>query len=164
MKTVTIILLLAITALAGCSAPRTSSTDAPPTEGSPSETKSQTEEAGGIAQDVLIVLKRSGGIAGVDESWRISADGLITTSDGKESQVSTEALHAGVDELDSLGFFEMDSSYMPLDTCCDWFTYQLSVTANGKTHAVTALEGAQETPQDFWKAIEIVTGLLKEQQ
>ena len=96
----------------------------------------------------------------MDESWRISADGRIMASDGKDSQVSSDAIRAAVDDLDSLGFFAMSSSYMPLDTCCDRFTYQLSVTVDGKSHTVTALEGAQETPEDFWKAIDIVNSLL----
>ncbi len=157
MKTVSIILLLAIVALAGCSSPRIS------TQALPGETISPNEEQGETGKDLLIVLKRSGGLAGVDESWRVSADGRITASDGKESQVSSDAIRTAVEELDSLGFFELSSSYMPLDTCCDRFTYQLFVTVNGKSHTVTALEGAQETPEDFWKAIDIVNGLLKEQ-
>jgi len=158
MKTVAIILLLAIAALAGCSSPQIS------TEALPGETKSPNDESGETGKDLLIVLKRSGGLAGVDESWRISADGRILASDGKASQVSSDAIRAAVDELDSLGFFEMKDSYMPLDTCCDRFTYQLSVTVDGKSHTVTALEDAQETPEEFWKAIDIVNGLLKEQQ
>ena len=154
MKTVAIILLLAIAALAGCSSPQIS------TEALPGETKSPNDESGETGKDLLIVLKRSGGLAGVDESWRISADGRILASDGKASQVSADSIRAAVEALDSLGFFELNSSYMPLDTCCDRFTYQLSVTANGKTHVVTALEGAQETPEDFWKAINVVNILL----
>ena len=150
MKTVTIILLLAIVALAGCSSPQIS------TQALPGETKSPNDELGETGKDLMIVLKRSGGFAGVDESWRISADGRILASDGKASQASTDSIRAAVDELNSLGFFAMSSSYMPLDTCCDRFTYQLSVTVDGKSHTVTALEGAQETPEDFWKAIDIV--------
>ena len=155
MKTVTIIiLLLAIAALAGCSSPQIS------TQALPGETKSPNDESGETGKDLMIVLKRSGGFAGVDESWRISADGRILASDGKASQASTDSIRAAVDELNSLGFFAMSSSYMPLDTCCDRFTYQLSVTVDGKSHTVTALEGAQETPEDFWKAINVVNQLL----
>lgn len=158
MKTVAIILMLAIVALAGCSSPQIS------TQAMPGETNSPNDESGETSQDLLIVLKQSGGFAGVDESWRISADGRILASDGETSQASTDAIRAAVEALDSLGFFELNSSYMPLDTCCDRFTYQLSVTVDGKSHTVTALEGAQETPDEFWKAIEIVNGLLKEQR
>jgi hypothetical protein len=158
MKTVAIILLLAIVALTGCSSPQIS------TESLPGETKRPDEASGETGTDLLIVLKQSGGFAGVDESWRISADGRILASDGKASQASTDAIRAAVDELDSLGFFELNSSYVPLDTCCDRFTYQLSVTVDGKSHTVTALEGAQETPEEFWKAIDIVNSLLKEQE
>lgn len=158
MKTVAFILLLAIVALAGCSSPQIS------TQSLPGETKSPNEASGETGQDLLIVLKQSGGFAGVDESWRISADGRILASDGKASQASTDAIRTAVEELESLGFFDLNSSYMPLDTCCDRFTYQLSVTVGGKSHTVTALEGAQETPDEFWKAIDIVNSLLKEQE
>ena len=96
----------------------------------------------------------------MDESWSIASDGHITTHNGKQSQVSQAALSEAVNELEKLGFFEMEPSYVPLDTCCDRFTYQLQVTANGKTHSVTALEGAQETPGEFWQALDTVNGLL----
>jgi hypothetical protein len=143
MKTVAIILLVAITILVGCSPSKITATDIPVKAGSNAGTPVET------GQSVEIVLKRSGGFAGVDETWRIASNGRITARDGKESQVSQAALIEAASELEKLGFFEMESSYVPLDTCCDRFTYQLQVTANGKTHTVTALEDASETPDEF---------------
>jgi hypothetical protein len=154
MKTVAVILLIAVTVLAGCSPSKNATTDILTKIDSP------TDKPAELAQDVQIVLKRSGGFAGVDESWSIASDGHITTHNGKQSQVSQTTLSEAVNELEKLGFFEMKSSYVPLDTCCDRFTYQLQVTANGKTHTVTALEGAQETPEEFWQALDTVNGLL----
>jgi hypothetical protein len=148
------ILLIACTFLAGCSSPQA------PAATEPGEIKNEAQATGETAQTVQIVLERSGGFAGVDERWLINSDGRITASDGKNSQVSIAELSAAVADLENLGFFELQNSYMPLDTCCDRFTYKLSVTAAGKAHTVTALEGDQETPEELWKAIEIVNGLI----
>jgi len=156
MKTVAVILLIAIAVLAGCSPSNATATDIPVKAESNANSPVVTD------QGVEIVLKRSGGFAGVDDSWSITSDGSITTSDGKESQVSQTALSQAVNELEKLGFFAMDNSYVPLDTCCDRFTYQIEVTVNGKSHSVTALEGAPETPDKFWQALDTVNGLLAE--
>jgi hypothetical protein len=149
MKTVATILSLAILFLAGCASTQPAATT-PTVENSPA----------GTDQVISIELRKTGGFAGVDESWQIASDGRITTSEGKTGQVSTSDLNAAVEQLAAAGFFDLKDSYVPQDTCCDRFTYQLTVTVDGKPHSVTILEAAPETPDQFWKALEVVNALL----
>jgi hypothetical protein len=154
MKNISVMLLIAVIVLAGCSSPQLAATQATGAKNTPTGKPAET------AQEVHIVLKKSGGYAGVDESWTISSDGRITTSAGKTGQVSGVELSDAVHELEKLGFFEMKESYVPMDTCCDRFTYQLEVTVNGGSHSVTVLEATPETPAEFWQALDAVNGLL----
>jgi hypothetical protein len=155
LKIITSILSCAIVILAGCSSPQAAATQKPVTTNAAENVPAET------SKEVQIVLKKTGGFAGVDESWMITTDGRITTSDGKTGQVSAVELSNAVDELEKLGFFEMQASYLPKDTCCDRFTYQLEVTVNGKPHSVTVLEAAPETPAEFWQALEAVNSLFQ---
>ena len=107
-------------------------------------------------------MRKTGGFAGVDESWQIAADGHITTSEGETGQVSTSDLNAAVEQLAAAGFFELQDFYVPQDTCCDRFTYQLTVTVDGKPHSVAILEAAPETPDQFWKALEVVNSIARQ--
>ena len=163
MKTVAVLILVAIVLLAGCNSLNSAATQAPSVTQTPA-TQTPTGKSAETGQEVQIVLKRSGGFAGVKDSWSITSDGHITSSDGRESQVSEASLSEAVNELEKLGFFEMERSYAPKNTCCDRFTYKLEVIVNGKSHSVTALEGAQEAPPEMWEAIQVVTKLLQGSQ
>ena len=110
--------------------------------------------------DALIVLQRSGGLAGTQEEWKIYPDGHIVDNAGKETQVSPELVAALLAQVDSLGFFDLDESYVPRNTCCDRFTYVLTVQSDGKAHTVTALEAEPSAPQAFWDAIQAVDQLI----
>jgi hypothetical protein len=66
-----------------------------------------------------------------------------------------------ITELEMLGFFELKDASVPQDTCCDRFTYRLEATVNGKSHGVTVLQAAPETPEEFWQALEVVNRLLE---
>lgn len=149
MRKIAAILSLAILFLASCASMQTAATT-PPTENSPA----------GTDQEISIVLRKTGGFAGVDESWQIASDGRITTSEGETGQVSTSDLNAAVEQLAAAGFFDLKDSYVPQDTCCDRFTYQLTVTVDGEPHSVTILQAAPETPDQFWKSLEVVNSLL----
>ena len=149
MRKIAAILSLAVLFLAGCASPQPAAAT-PPAENSPA----------GTDQEINILLRKTGGFAGVDESWEVASDGHITTSEGESAQVSAAELSRTVSELEELGFFDLQASYVPHDTCCDRFTYQLEVTVNGKPHSVTVLEATPGTPDGFWQALDVVNSLL----
>jgi hypothetical protein len=161
MKHIFIYTSAIILALTGCISPgnsdsTSSSAPPPPTLVVQSTPPAKPQASPGA----LIVLQRSGGLAGTQEEWTIYPDGRIVDSTGKEAQTTPEQVAALLSQIDSLGFFELDESYVPRDTCCDRFTYVLTVQADGKTHSVTALEAEPSVPQAFWQAVQAVDQLI----
>ena len=78
-----------------------------------------------LPEGVVIEFHRSGGFAGLDETWQVYTDGRITKSQAKnpeaisEYQVKAEQVQALLAEIDELGFFRMQASGSPGIVCCD---------------------------------------------
>ncbi len=114
--------------------------------------------------EAAIVYRRSGGFAGVSEQWTIYPDGRITASDGRAWQVKPEQVEQLVDDIQTLGFFEMKGRYVPLNTCCDRFTYEITVRTGGRVHTVVTIDAAPDAPVALWQALEKVSNLLVDLQ
>jgi hypothetical protein len=114
-------------------------------------------EAGGEA---AIVYRRSGGFAGVSEQWAVYPDGRITAGNGRQWQVKPERVEQLLDDIQALGFFEMKGRYMPLNTCCDRFTYEITVRRGGMVHTVVTIDAAPDAPVALWQILEEVNNLL----
>jgi len=154
---------LLIIALAGCAtlpaeAPAPTETPAPSaTPGATATTPPKSELPG----EAVIVYKRSGGIAGLDEMWTIYPDGNVAFAahaqgEGPERlyQVEAAEVAALVDTLDTLGFFALTGNYMPLDTCCDRITYDIEARSGDLVNHVVTLDAAPNTPPELWQAID----------
>jgi hypothetical protein len=163
MKIATVVMLMLFLMLAACTGILLTPSAAPET-GSPASqaalpsapSKAQTEMGTGAA----ILLTRSGGFSGKTEQWIVYADGRITNNSVDIAQVSPEQLAALLQSIDDLGFYNLQSSYMPLDTCCDRFTYELSVTNGEKSNQVTFLEGTPNLPSGLLQAAGAVNQLV----
>ena len=110
--------------------------------------------------DAVITYQRSGGFAGVHEQWTIYPDGRITASDGREWQVAPERVEQLLADIEALGFFEMSGRYMPLNTCCDRFTYEITVRSGDKVHTATTIDAAPNTPAELWRVIDEISRLV----
>ena len=113
-----------------------------------------------LPESASIIFRRSGGFAGVDEEWVIYSDGRITSAEGGAWQVAPERVEALVKQIDEAGFFELDGNYLPLDTCCDRFTYQVSVSMGDKSNSVTTIDAAPGVPPELWQVIDAINTLL----
>jgi len=138
------VLAVLLTPLAGCA--QAGGTSATPTSGAPTEgptsaptsapttespTAAGTEPAGRPGVDV--VLTRSGGFAGLDDTVTVTPDGRWTKVD-RAGATRTGQLDAG--DLDRLRQLTADRRLLaeatataPVSTCADAFTYQLTVGA-----------------------------------
>jgi hypothetical protein len=114
--------------------------------------------------EAAIVYRRSGGFAGVSEQWTIYPDGRITASDGRAWQVKPEQVEQLVDDIQTLGFFKMKGRYVPLNTCCDRFTYEITVRRGDRVHTVVTIDAAPDAPVALWQALEKVSSLLVDLQ
>ena len=112
----------------------------------------------------LIVFRRSGGLAGVSESWVIYEDGRVVYQEEIKGESATGEIH--VQELAGLlglieerGFFSFSDSYMPQNICCDRFSYEITVLKDGQSKTVTAIDGA-EAPEGLWSIMGELNRLL----
>lgn len=113
-----------------------------------------------LPEGATIVFRRSGGFAGVDEEWTIYSDGRITSTDGGAWRVTPDQVEPLAEQIDKSGFFELDGKYLPLDTCCDRFTYQVSVNMGDKANSVTTIDAAPGVPPELWEIIGELNTLL----
>jgi hypothetical protein len=114
----------------------------------------------------VIVLRRSGGFAGVMQEWQIFADGRVLAKDGQarqtEVQVPAEAVTELLTWLEGSGFFTADvPTPNPDEACCDRFLYELTVYANGRSNTVVALDSPENLPEDLAEAFRRVAALLQ---
>jgi hypothetical protein len=58
--------------------------------------------------------------------------------------------------------FGRTGRYVPLDACCDRFTYELSVRNGGRTHTITALESAPNAPAALWDILGVASDFIAE--
>jgi hypothetical protein len=109
---------------------------------------------------LLIAYHLNGGLAGLDETWMIFADGRITNSDQLAGQVEPEAAAGLAAAIQALGFFDLQSSYLPANTCCDRFGYEITLIVDGRAHQVSALEAEPGVPEAFWQAVKLIKDFL----
>jgi hypothetical protein len=108
----------------------------------------------------IIIFRRSGGIAGVDELWKIYPDGRIEGPKNQQQQVEPTKVQALLEMIQSAGFFELDDSYLARNNCCDRFTYEVTVQVEDKIKTVTAGEASPAQPEQLTKVIGAINRLL----
>lgn len=126
-------------------------------------TTKNPEEQTLLAEGVVIFVKRSGGFAGVDESWSFYADGKIVTNKGEQKTVTADQVSTLIEEINAAGFFEMNNSSgsEKFSNCKDCYTYQLIATSDGKVNSITIQEGATGVPEALLKIIKQLIGLAR---
>ena len=106
--------------------------------------------------NTAVIFKRSGGIAGFAEEWTIFTDGHIETNSTIPPQLTAEEVEQLLHSLDSLGFFELEDSYLPKDTCCDRFLYEITAVQSSKFHTVTTLETTPDMPEALQQTLRLI--------
>jgi hypothetical protein len=127
-----------------------------------SPTPTPNTDAVNKSDEQVLVFRQSGGLAGVNDQWVLYADGRIKTSTGQNLQVSPEAVAQLLDEIEKLGFYELESRYVPLNTCCDRFTYEVTIRNGGREHSITVLEATPDVPESVWTILNKVSAFLSQ--
>ena len=102
----------------------------------------------------------SGGIAGIDETWTLAADGTIAGPNGETGTYRDADLAALRQAIASADFFNLAATYMPDDTCCDRFTYEVTLTEGDRINTVTTIDAA-EAPQTLFSLIDTFRNALR---
>lgn len=136
------ILLLIVVLLAGCASQPQTDNSGP--KGGVTIQPSSTPEAD--ANTPVIVLERSGGIAGGTEKWTVYADGRVVSDKNLETRINTADLTKLLSKIQDLGFFDMPDQTKVMSKCNDCFIYTLTINHNGKSKSATIVEGDSNTP------------------
>lgn len=113
-----------------------------------------------FAPNTAVLFKRSGGLAGVNEEWIIFTDGRIQTNSSIQPQLSSEEVSQLLNSLESTGFFDLNSAYLPEDTCCDRFLYEITAVQDTTFHTVTTLEATPDMPETLQQSLRLIETIL----
>lgn len=112
-------------------------------------------------QDVaVIVVEKSGGIAGIHMKWKIFADGRVVPSDAAHREPDAGQVERTLAHLQELGFYDLQTDYSSASKCNDCFVYTITVNNAGLTKSVTGVEGDSATPAAFLQAIQAVNSII----
>ena len=118
----------------------------------------------------VVFFQRSGGLDGQLLTVRLYPDGAIERALGEPSPdipvataaVDPAAVEALIAGLETAGYFGLERSYLPKDTCCDRQLYLISVQGEEGVQTVEALEATEDTPEALWQSIELIEALIDE--
>ena len=109
----------------------------------------------------VIILKRSGGFAGLEDTYMIYADGRAEGSETNNNPVSTEHLAQILTEAEAGGFFDLKDQYIDTGHCCDFFNYEVTLNlADGRSHTITTIEQTPSMPSIVEQIIQEINVLL----
>ncbi|MBU1865930.1 MAG: hypothetical protein KKE89_05905 [Actinobacteria bacterium] len=109
--------------------------------------------------DNTVTLRVSGGINGIDENIVVHEDGRIVANDQPVSNPSLDEVAALFAQIRNGGFLTLESSYLPANTCCDRFTYQITAVLDGQAHSVTTMDATAEAPDELMLLIDSLLAL-----
>ena len=108
----------------------------------------------------VITFHLGGGLAGVDQTWTIYPDGRVVYPKGEEQNLDAAQVATLLDDIETMGFFEMKDTYGQFTKCNDCFTYTLTVSSGGKVKTVTTTEGAKDSPPELIQILAKINALV----
>ena len=111
----------------------------------------------------VIAVERNGGTDCIDELYAIYTDGKIVSDYGDktvQSQIPAADVATLLTQVDGFGFFTdnfYSTSHTPCGAC---FTYFTSVSYQGKTKTVQAVDGGTDAPSKYWPMMGILSATL----
>ena len=153
---ISIALALTLVACAPTTAPAPSITRSPSPPASPSVTAT-------ISQELSVVYHRSGGFAGTDDTWSMAADGTVShqgQTTGTPEQLTATQMAELTAAVRAANFMSLENSYVPKDTCCDRYLYEITVTLGGQSRTVRTIDASPTAPAELMHLIDTLNRLV----
>lgn len=111
-----------------------------------------------VSGELNITLKRSGGIAGRNETFSLKPDGTVTTgTQTKQADGGAAAAAKLAGAIAATGIYNVaPGKYMSADTCCDRYIYELTLVAGGQTFSFTTIDGYNQTPSALLQTLGLI--------
>ncbi|MEZ4593564.1 MAG: hypothetical protein R3D55_20835 [Chloroflexota bacterium] len=110
--------------------------------------------------DTAVIFQRSGGLSGSEEKWVIFTDGRVETNSSSTPSLSAGEVSQLLNSLNSVGFFSLNGSYLPEDTCCDRYLYEITALQGTTFHTVTTLEATPDMPEALQQSLNFIENAL----
>jgi hypothetical protein len=152
--------------LAGCGA---AEEPAAPPLALPVEEAAPAEEDPAVAIQIegtpLLIFRRTGGFAGMEDEWWLYADGrIVNHRDNQVQQVEGAEVVALHQDMLNGGFFDLAPEYMPADTGADRFAYEVTLIDGENRHTVITMDDTETTPDLLRESLRRITTLLVSQR
>jgi hypothetical protein len=115
------------------------------------------------SQEISIVYHRSGGFAGTDDTWKISVNGMMSyqgQTAGTPEQLTTEQWAELTAAVHAANFMALDESYVPKNTCCDRYLYEITVTMGGQSKTVRTIDASPTAPVELTQLIGLLNRMV----
>jgi hypothetical protein len=112
----------------------------------------------------IVVYHRSGGIAGIDETWSIYADGRVEHAGrgtGQSIQLTLDQINAFVQTIRMTDFNSIQDSYVGANTCCDRILYTITINLDDNAKSIKTIDGATGEPAALTLLQSAINDLLK---
>jgi len=105
-----------------------------------------------------ITFRRSGGFAGKVETFDLYDDGRIAVSPGGQPlEGNALAMEQLMKQIAATGLYDVATGkYLPANTCCDRFIYELTIVREGKTYSYTTIDAAENVPPALLKTLTLI--------
>jgi hypothetical protein len=117
----------------------------------------------GTAQEITVSYHRSGGFAGTDDTWTITADGAVShqgPAAGTPQQLTTAHMAELTAAIYAANFLTLEDSYVPQDTCCDRYQYEITVMIGGHSKTVRTIDASPTAPAELTQLVETLNRLV----
>ena len=120
-------------------------------------------EGQAASQEISISYHRSGGFAGTDDTWTISADGAVShqgQTPGTPEQLTAAQMAELTAAIRAANFMSLEDSYVPKDSCCDRYLYEITVTIGGHSKTVRTIDASPTAPAELTRLIDTLNRLV----
>lgn len=141
---------------------------APTTMPAPATTRGPSPSASPLAsqaasQEISVTYHRSGGFAGTDDTWIISADGTVShqgQTPGTPEQLTAAQMAELTAAIRAANFMSLEDSYVPQDSCCDRYLYDITLTIDGHAKTVHTIDASPTAPAELTSLVDTLNRLV----
>jgi hypothetical protein len=112
-----------------------------------------------LADDVVVRYHRSGGLVASDDTWTIHSDGRVEyngSGPGTAAQLKADQVNTLTEAIRAADFASLRESYLPDNTCCDRYVYEITSAVNGQPKTVRTIDAAPDQPPALSNLLEVL--------
>jgi hypothetical protein len=79
---------------------------------------------------------------------------------GTPEQLSPAQMAELTAAIRAANFMSLEDSYVPQNTCCDRYMYEITVTLGGQSKTVSTIDASPTAPAELTQLIDTLNGLL----